>query len=351
MPPPATPDDVPPVEPATATAEPVDRRLITARVALTLVLAVVMSAPLGAPLFMSPEPASALRAAAGWPAIQRGLQLRIAAGEAQVEAQVDGPILGYAITRVGVLAINPRKRESPSSLRGGLPVLVDEDSTVPVQYYAVASLRTHWPLLAAVSFLALGFGFIVSLICIGRTIEFAAAPVTRSRNVELLLIEDLGRIERSNDASGRRALGFLLLGVFMAVLGVIGAGIVVSLLNELRDQTAGEWRLARLTALGALVFVEAVAWFLLRQYRAHIDDTRRMELTHEYRLNQLLALRVLADGEESGRLRPLVEALLRPPQGLIGTERDLDPEARDQPGLANAAIEGVRAVVGTGTPT
>lgn len=49
----------------------------------------------------------------------------------------------------------------------------------------------------------------------------------------------------------------------------------------------------KLGPVGMLVFVEAVAWFLLRQYRAHVDDFKTTHGIGAKRLDFLMALRLL----------------------------------------------------------
>jgi hypothetical protein len=60
--------------------------------------------------------------------------------------------------------------------------------------------------------------------------------------------------------------------------------------------------------IGMLLFVEAIAWFLLRQYRALIEDYKSFNRVYLRRVNLLAALKIAT--ESVSYPRPVVTALL-----------------------------------------
>ncbi|HEX9147333.1 MAG TPA: hypothetical protein VGA09_23910 [Candidatus Binatia bacterium] len=100
------------------------------------------------------------------------------------------------------------------------------------------------------------------------------------------------------DAAGRRAdllfsRSTLLLtgGVIMAFIGV---GIFYVSLPETKvDETLTSYWPKVVRPTGVLIFVESIAWFLLRQYRALVEDYKWFYRLYLKRANYLAAIRIL----------------------------------------------------------
>src|SRR5262249_6841841 len=82
-----------------------------------------------------------------------------------------------------------------------------------------------------------------------------------------------------------------------------------------------------------LVFIEAIAWFLLRQYRALVEDYKAFYKYYMRRANYLAALKVATDRNEKRLLEHVVETLLA--EDLTG---------RLKRGETTETLEGQRAI-------
>ncbi len=80
-------------------------------------------------------------------------------------------------------------------------------------------------------------------------------------------------------------------GIIMAFVGV--AIFYVTLPEGAKDDSVESYWLRAIRPTGVLIFVEAIAWFLLRQYRALIEDYKWFHRLYMKRANYLAALRIL----------------------------------------------------------
>jgi len=88
-----------------------------------------------------------------------------------------------------------------------------------------------------------------------------------------------------------RSTLLLVGGILMAFIGV---GIFYFTLPEIRDNdTAEKYGLFALRPTGVLIFIEAIAWFLLRQYRSLNEDYKWFHRIYLKRSNYVGALKIL----------------------------------------------------------
>jgi hypothetical protein len=122
-----------------------------------------------------------------------------------------------------------------------------------------------------------------------------AAPATPAKltPVEFFASEVQGAARRADGFFARSTL-LLAGGIVMAFIGV---GIFyVTLPETLRDETLMSYWPKVVRPTGVLIFVEAIAWFLLRQYRALVEDYKWFYRLYLKRANYLAALRILGTG-------------------------------------------------------
>ena len=62
--------------------------------------------------------------------------------------------------------------------------------------------------------------------------------------------------------------------------------------------------------IGILIFIEAIAWFLLRQYRTLIEDYKSFHKMYLKRSNYLISYLILRKQDSAGSELPLVMSLL-----------------------------------------
>jgi hypothetical protein len=100
------------------------------------------------------------------------------------------------------------------------------------------------------------------------------------------------------DAFYARSTLLLVAGIAMAFVGV---GIFYVTLPETQgEQTLLSYGPKLIRPTGVLIFVEAISWFLLRQYRALVEDYKWFYRLYLKRANYLAALRILG----SSTVRP-----------------------------------------------
>lgn len=129
------------------------------------------------------------------------------------------------------------------------------------------------------------------------------APFTRSQveegsprrhtvSAEAFLAADVSAAsERATDLLSRSTL-MLVAGVVIAFIGV--AVFYVSLPQFQPGEDRWTYLEKGIRPTGMLVFVEGIAWFLLRQYRALIEDYKAFLRMYLKRANYLVALKTLS---------------------------------------------------------
>jgi hypothetical protein len=140
-----------------------------------------------------------------------------------------------------------------------------------------------------------------------HTVSFDEPP---PQSAEYTLATDVDRAITL--ASSLYSRSTLLLGGGI-VMSFIGIGVFwVSLPSMPADGKYSVTAYLPLTIrpLGMLVFVEAIAWFLLRQYRALVEDYKAFHRMYLRRINFLIALRLVSESGSSPSKTSIAAALL-----------------------------------------
>jgi hypothetical protein len=224
---------------------------------------------------------------------------------------------------IEIVAIN-RALESPDTL----PLIESDDD--PAICYSIKSsvprLRLYQLTVSLATALTLFF-ILWQLAAIGppaAPAELVARSAWRAEvaagvaEVDRLLVDDLKQTGQRALLLDRRAWLFLVLGMVIATIGV--AGILLFPPLSATEPPAGAELTTillarRLSPMATLLFVESVAWFFLRQYRSHVNDSSATNALYSRRLNLLMALRL------AGPKEAVVDSLLKD----INTDHDVTP--------------------------
>lgn len=114
-------------------------------------------------------------------------------------------------------------------------------------------------------------------------------------SVKAIFQKDVMASERRAESMFARATLLLTGGIIMAFVGIVIFYITLPAQNVPESLTKYWPQLIRPT--GVLVFIESVAWFLLRQYRSLIEDYKSFHRIHLKRANYLAAY-ILLESEE-----------------------------------------------------
>jgi hypothetical protein len=118
----------------------------------------------------------------------------------------------------------------------------------------------------------------------GDTTRAAPTPI------ESFARDVLAASERTDAIFGRSTL-LLAGGIVMAFIGV--SIFYVTLPETQKDQPIIAYLPHAVRPTGVLVFIEAISWFLLRQYRAQVEDYKWFYRLYLKRANFLAAMRIL----------------------------------------------------------
>jgi hypothetical protein len=116
----------------------------------------------------------------------------------------------------------------------------------------------------------------------------SVAPLVKTA-VDLFALEVTAAEERAQILLSRSTL-LLGAGIIMAFVGV--AVFYVTLPEATRDDRYPDYLFHAIRPTGVLIFLEAIAWFLLRQYRALIEDYKWFHRLYLKRANYLAAIRL-----------------------------------------------------------
>jgi hypothetical protein len=132
-----------------------------------------------------------------------------------------------------------------------------------------------------------------------------ASPVARAsrgkstpKTATALFERDVRAAERRAQVLFNRSTLLLGGGIIMAFIGV--TIFYLSLPESANERSLSSYALQAIRPTGVLIFVEAIAWFLLRQYRALIEDYKWFHRLYMKRANYLAAMRIL----EKSAVRP-----------------------------------------------
>jgi len=146
---------------------------------------------------------------------------------------------------------------------------------------------------------------------------------------EEFLISDVVRALAQSEALYSRSNLLLAGGIIMAFVGM--AVFWVSLAQSYVGSNPTAYLVRAIRPFAMLVFVEAIAWFLLRQYRALIEDYKIFNRLYTRRANFLIALRIVGAAPESPAQLSLAVAFLGD-----------DLSSRLKPGESTEAIESLK---------
>jgi hypothetical protein len=156
-----------------------------------------------------------------------------------------------------------------------------------------------------------------------------------STTVELFAAEVSLASDRASDLNSKSTY-MLIGGILMAFAGVVI--FYTSLPDAEKVQSFDAYWQKTIRPIGILIFIESIAWFLLRQYRSLIEDYKWFYRSYLKRTNYLSALRILqvkeirpedmfvvvslVQEDFSGRLKPgetteSLESLKQPESGPI----------------------------------
>lgn len=119
-----------------------------------------------------------------------------------------------------------------------------------------------------------------------------------------LLRRDVRNAQKRAHQLDQRSMLLLLSGIAVAVGGI---GVYVLVVQDLPRAGTTQDLIARIArSFGLLIFIEGIAWFLLRQHRALLQEHRSFYSLYIKRMNHLLAVRLIPDVENDLALRTLV---------------------------------------------
>jgi len=128
-------------------------------------------------------------------------------------------------------------------------------------------------------------------------------------------VEDALLIEAKNAwLTAQRFYGnsiyLLVSGVFMAFVGM---GIFVFTVKDIPPESKGSWPyyvFATIRPFGLLIFIEAIAWFLLRQYRSSSEDFKIFHRIYLRRSNYFIARKAFSEISSLEKSRKIAQELL-----------------------------------------
>jgi hypothetical protein len=99
------------------------------------------------------------------------------------------------------------------------------------------------------------------------------------------------------------------------VMAFVGVGVFYATVPETADiKSLSEYLPRAIRPTGILIFVEAIAWFLLRQYRVQIEDYKSFYRIYLRRANLLIALKTIASAGKDRAQMALAAAFLQDDQ-------------------------------------
>lgn len=187
-----------------------------------------------------------------------------------------------------------------------------------VGYYAIDVFRS--------SFTAAGYFIQPSV--------YEQPPPGASKSWEVLT-SDISNVQGFSKQLDRRSVLFLALGASTAIVGV-GYLLLLAPHDIRAGETASQIGLRLVRSLGLVAFIEAIAWFFLKQYRVLVEDSKSYHRMYLKRSNTLAALALASEPREGGTdlTAAVVTALLADPvfEHLAQGESTEPLEAQRTPG-------------------
>jgi hypothetical protein len=154
-----------------------------------------------------------------------------------------------------------------------------------------------------------------SNVSLGIPAQAVKRPTERTRyaiTAEAFLSDQVQTAAAIANALYDRSTLLIVGGIVMAFVGV---GVFYATVPEMHDVASLTAYLARVVRpTGILIFVEAIAWFLLRQYRVQIEDYKSFYRIYLRRANLLIALKTIASARSDPAQVALAAAFLQDDQ-------------------------------------
>ena len=179
----------------------------------------------------------------------------------------------------------------------------------------------------------------------------AGTTLNSDRSADSLLLGDVDRAVRLSNALYSRSTLLLVGGIVMSFVGI---GVFWAALPSVPVTTTEPallaYALQAIRPLAMLFFVEAIAWFLLRQYRALMEDYKVFHRVYLRRSDLLVAFRIATSREPGPAELSLAAALIADDvSGGIAKDQTTGAIEARSAGDANLVLDLVRAVVENGT--
>jgi hypothetical protein len=239
--------------------------------------------------------------------------------------------------------------------RGATRVI--EGDTRPLRYSAHLIWRLFF-LFSIVYFSAAGVGYyaidvfrrsFTSAGHFGTTPEFAEEGGPGQSWA--VLHNDISNIQLFSRQLDRRSVLFLVLGAATAVVGV-GYLLLVAPHGNVGESTS-QTVLRLVRSLGLVAFIEAIAWFFLRQHRVLVEDEKSYYRLYLKRSNTLAALALAAHPRADGTdlSASVVTALLEDPVferlGQGESTESLEAQRTQSGQVVGAIVQGILPKTGT----
>jgi hypothetical protein len=140
--------------------------------------------------------------------------------------------------------------------------------------------------------------------------EFRKLPPPQSERTFIydIFLADIENAQAQSARLNRRANVMLLAGLIVAM---VGAAVLFAMLPEASSESGLGTALAgSIRPLGITIFVEAIAWYLLRQHRVLLEESRIFYQVYLRRSSQLGALALATDIGPNGA-SAILDALLK----------------------------------------
>jgi hypothetical protein len=138
--------------------------------------------------------------------------------------------------------------------------------------------------------------------------EFSPSVSEQRLTARQVFTHEVKHAEFRAETLFKRSTYLLTGGVLMAFVGVVV--FYATLPEPARDETHTAYLIRTFRSAGMLIFLEAIAWFLLRQYRNLIEDFKSFHRIYMKRANYLAAITVLDKEAVRSEDLLLVTALL-----------------------------------------
>lgn len=176
-------------------------------------------------------------------------------------------------------------------------------------------LRSMWPSLMSAK--TAGIRNTKDIAGLDQTIE--KVKVFGENAIDVLEEEVLTAQKRAEDLYNRSTL-LLAGGIILAFIGVGIFYVSLPNLSDRQEITLTGYLAQSIKPTSVLLFIEAIAWFLLRQYRALIEDYKSFHRMYLKRANYLISFKTLASDSNLETNLFLITSLLN--EDLTGRLRE-----------------------------